>query len=488
MSDRLNSSVLVSVPSSYMQIAKKSKRPHFRRSQKSHSVPSRNTPSSQQLPAWIQSQSKAPVETDVVDHVDESIVSGDQAFSSLPRPIQRALTDKGYKVPTPIQEKSISPFLEGRDLVACSQTGTGKTAAFVLPLLSRLSREKSSRERIQPLALILAPTRELAQQIESSIRDYGKYLTLKHTVVVGGVSQHRQARAIRDGVDILVATPGRLLDLMSQRLVDLRAIKYVILDEADRMLDMGFLPDIKKIMAPIPKARQTVLFSATYPPQVSELVKIMVVEPVRISITPEKPAVERIRQRVIFVERAGKDDLLAEVLQTEGVDRAIVFTKMKHAADRIVRKLDRQGIRAVAIHGNKSQSARENSLQKFRVGETKVLVATDIAARGLDIKSVSHVINYDLPMEPENYVHRIGRTARAGAGGDAVSFCSDQERAQLRGIERLIKLPLVDPSVEKEKFGSNVGRGNPRGNNPPERRSQRPKAFRSRRRNRGQSR
>ncbi len=377
-------------------------------------------------------------------------------FASLDDAIQKAIADKGYQNPTPIQAQAIAPLLEGHDLVACSQTGTGKTAAFVLPLLQTILSENVKPTSLHPKALILAPTRELAQQIDQSIQQYGKYLSIKHTVIYGGVRQHRQVSALKQGVDILVATPGRLVDLMNQGYVKLGSISFLVLDEADRMLDMGFLPDIRRILKPIPQSRQSILFSATYPPAVRELVQQITHKPQHVSIAPKQPAVERIRQHVVFVESGRKAELLSQLLSDTAVERAIVFTKMKHAANRIARNLDRQGISAAAIHGNKSQSAREKSLNNFRTGATRVLVATDIAARGLDIKSVTHVINYDLPTEAENYIHRIGRTARAGADGEAVSFCSSKERSQLQDIEKLLKTPLSELPKNRRQLSKTV--------------------------------
>ena len=353
-----------------------------------------------------------------------------------------ALDAMGFEEATPIQERAIPTILKGKDFLGIAQTGTGKTAAFVLPMLHQLARSKATRASGEPRALILAPTRELARQIDDSIEKYGRYMPVSHTVIFGGVGQNPQVAALRKGVDIVVATPGRLLDLMNQRAIRLNRVEFFVLDEADRMLDMGFLPDIRKIIRPLPESRQSLLFSATFPTEIIKLVESLANNPMRISIAPKQPAVERIRQSVMFMERGEKDRALASLLADESIERVIVFTRMKHAANRIVRKLDKRGISADAIHGNKSQSARERSLRGFSQGTTRVLVATDIAARGLDIKQVSHVINYDLPNVPENYVHRIGRTARAGADGEAVSFCSGDERAQLRGIEKLLKKPI----------------------------------------------
>jgi ATP-dependent RNA helicase RhlE len=335
--------------------------------------------------------------------------------------------------------------LEGRDLLGCAQTGTGKTAAFALPILHRLGnagrQDGSPGRRIR--CLVLSPTRELAAQIADSFRVYGRYTGLRHTVVYGGVGQGPQVRALKDGVDILVATPGRLLDLMSQGFVDLRAVAVFVLDEGDRMLDMGFIPDIRKVIAKLPTNRQTLLFSATIPYDIRKLADTMLRQPVSVHITPDTVAVETVEQSVYLVETRDKPDLLAHFLGNQAITRALVFTRTKHGADRVVRRLRADAIRADAIHGNKAQAARQRALAKFKSGETRVLVATDIAARGLDIDEVSHVVNYDVPNIPETYVHRIGRTGRAGASGIAVSFCGFEERAHLKAIERLIRKAIL---------------------------------------------
>jgi ATP-dependent RNA helicase RhlE len=352
--------------------------------------------------------------------------------------IRRAVAAEGYVNPTPIQEQCISHVLNGRDVLGAAQTGTGKTAAFTLPLLQRLRADTRRPRRGSPRALILAPTRELAAQIGESIATYGKFLQLTHTVVYGGVGQARQVNAMNRGVDILVATPGRLLDLMQQGYIRLDAVEFFILDEVDRMLDMGFIPDIKRVLAKLPAKRQTLFFSATMPPKMLELANTMVRNPKQVTITPDKPAVERIEQRVLFVGKRNKDALLVSLLDNPQIHKVIIFTQMKHAANKVVKKLDAAGIRGTAIHGNKSQAARTRALDGFKSGQFRVLVATDVAARGLDVDDITHVINYDLPNEAETYVHRIGRTARAGAAGDAISFCSSEERGQLRDIERLL--------------------------------------------------
>lgn len=364
------------------------------------------------------------------------------AFSALIPALQRAVTTEGYTTPTPIQEQCIPHLLEGRDLMGSAQTGTGKTAAFSLPLLQQLADKKQRPNANCPRALILAPTRELAAQIGNSIATYGRYLKLSHTVVFGGVNQFPQVKALKRGVDILVATPGRLLDLMQQGHIRLKEVDIFVLDEVDRMLDMGFIPDIKRVLEKLPSRRQTLFFSATLSPKMVELANSMVTDPVRVTITPEKPTVEAIEQKVLFVGKKNKDSLLLSLLKDKQVDKALIFIQMKHSANRLVKTLDSAGIRGTAIHGNKTQAARTKALDGFRRGRFQVLVATDVAARGLDVDDITHVINYDLPIEPETYIHRIGRTARAGATGDAISFCSAEDRAYLHGIERLLDKPV----------------------------------------------
>ncbi len=401
------------------------------------------------------------------------------AFRTLIKQIQRAVSVEGYVTPTPIQEQCIPHLLEGRDLLGTAQTGTGKTAAFTLPLLQRLFRNSRKPRKGTPRALILAPTRELAAQIEESIRTYGRFLHLNHTVIFGGVNQFHQVKALNRGVDILVATPGRLLDLMQQGYIHLNEVEVFILDEVDRMLDMGFIPDIKRVLAKIPAERQTLFFSATMAPKMEELAHTMVRNPVRVAITPDEPAVERIDQKVLFVEKRKKDSLLASLLRDPKINKALVFTQMKHAANRVVKKLSTSGIHGVAIHGNKSQAARTKALEGFKQGRFRVMVATDVAARGLDVDDITHVINYDLPIEAETYVHRIGRTARAGANGRAISFCCAEDRACLRDIERLLGKPVPadmehDFHCEKafrsnqpaRKHGGNGRGGNRRGKGP----------------------
>ena len=364
------------------------------------------------------------------------------AFKKLLPELQQAVAGEGYENPTPIQDQCIPHLLEGRDVLGCAQTGTGKTAAFVLPLLQKLSYRNSPPHSGTPRALILAPTRELAAQIGVSINTYGQYLFLKHAVVFGGVSQSRQVQVLERGVDILVATPGRLLDLMGQGYIHLDEVEFFVLDEVDRMLDMGFIHDIRKVLAKVPAKRQTMFFSATMAPKIVELADTMVRNPVRITITPEKPAVESITQQVMFVGKEDKNALLLSLLEDSRLSKAIVFTQMKHVAKKVAKKLPATGINGTAIHGNKSQAMRIRALRDFQKGKYRVLVATDVAARGLDVDDISHVINYDLPVEAETYIHRIGRTARAGASGDAISFCCAEERSYLSDIERLLGEPV----------------------------------------------
>jgi ATP-dependent RNA helicase RhlE len=363
-------------------------------------------------------------------------------FGTLLPEIQQAVAAEGYDTPTPIQEQCIPYLLEGRDLVGSAQTGTGKTAAFTLPLLQRLARHRQRPRKGTPRALILAPTRELAAQIRESIQTYGRFMRLSQTVIYGGVNQIHQIKALNRGVDILVATPGRLLDLIQQGFIHLNEVEVFILDEGDRMLEMGFMPDIKRVLSYIPSERQTLFFSATMPPKIEALARAMVNDPVRVSIAPDKPAVERIEQKVLFVGRKDKDALLLSLLKDPRINKALVFTQMKHAANRVMRKLYTAGIKGEAIHGNKSQASRTRALDGFKRNRFRVLVATDVAARGLDVDDITHVINYDLPVEAETYVHRIGRTARAGADGNAISFCCAEDRAYLRDIERLLGKPV----------------------------------------------
>lgn len=365
----------------------------------------------------------------------------------LVEPILKALDEEGYEMPTQIQLKSITPILEHKDILGCAQTGTGKTAAFTIPILQLLHEQRTThKNRIRTIdVLILTPTRELAIQIGDSIAAYGRHLSLKHQVIFGGVSQHGQVNAIRSGVDILVATPGRLLDLMQQGHLSLSQIKYFVLDEADRMLDMGFIQDVKKIIAKLPTKRQSLFFSATMPDEISQLADMLLKNPVRIEVTPVSSTAEMIQQAVYFVDKNDKQDLLIDLLKDAAIESLLVFTQMKHAADKLSKRLNASGIYAAAIHGNKSQNARQSALANFKSKKVRVLVATDIAARGIDIDQLSHVLNYELPNVPETYVHRIGRTGRAGASGIALSFCSREERMFLKDIEKLINksVPVI---------------------------------------------
>ncbi len=358
----------------------------------------------------------------------------------LIEPVLRALIHEGYTKPTPIQEQSIPAILQRKDLLGCAQTGTGKTAAFAIPMLQLMheQQQQSPQGRRNIQALVLTPTRELAIQIEESFKAYGKYLNLRHLVIFGGVSQVAQVNALRRGVDILVATPGRLLDLMNQGHISLRDIKFFVLDEADRMLDMGFVHDVKRVIAKLPAKRQTLFFSATMPPEIQQLANVLLTNPVKVAVTPVSSTVEIIQQSLYFVEKQDKNSLLKHILADDGIKTALVFTRTKHGADKVAKELCRSGIRAEAIHGNKSQNARQNALSNFKSRITRVLVATDIAARGIDIDELTHVVNYDLPNVPETYVHRIGRTGRAGASGIAISFCDHEEKSFLRDIQKLI--------------------------------------------------
>jgi len=390
--------------------------------------------------------------------------------------ILAALEDADYSTPTPIQASAIPVLLEGEDLMGIAQTGTGKTAAFTLPLLHNLEDDNERASPGCPRALILVPTRELAIQISESIKTYGAHMKLTHTVVIGGVKQNPQTKALKRGVDILIATPGRLTDLIEQGHANLRKTEYLILDEADRMLDMGFIRDIRRIIAKLPDERQTLLFSATMPRDVAQLAGSILYEPQRIEIAAKSIAVDRIEQRVHYLDRNAKRDRLTELLNKPDFERVIVFTRTKHGADKVVKNLARDGIGAEAIHGNKSQGARQRTLENFRTGHSRVLVATDIASRGIDIDDVTHVINYELPNVPECYVHRIGRTARAGAAGIAISFCDASETKELRQIERLIKRTIEVAEGEAPAQGRAQRAG--------DQRSGRPNNAKSRNRNR----
>ncbi len=365
---------------------------------------------------------------------------------NLVEPLMQAVTESGYVTPTPIQAQSIPYLLEGHDLLGLAQTGTGKTAAFVLPMLQRMMAQRKQPQPKSMRALILTPTRELAVQISDSIKTYGRHLPLRSTVIFGGVGQAPQVTTMRRGIDFVVATPGRLLDLMNQGHITLSSVEFFVLDEADRMLDMGFIRDIRKITAALPARRQTLLFSATMPKDVSELANSLLTKPKRVEVVPQSTTAERIDQLIYMVPKANKRRLLTELLRAPEVSRAIVFTRTKRGADKVAENLERDGLTSAAIHGNKGQNARQHALNAFRNGQVKVLVATDIAARGIDVDGISHVVNFELPLEPESYVHRIGRTARAGNAGVALSLCDGDERSLLRDIEKIVrmKLPVVD--------------------------------------------
>ena len=419
------------------------------------------------------------------------------SFTSLDliEPIQRALAEENYSRPTPIQAAAIPPLLNGRDVLGCAQTGTGKTAAFLLPILQILS-EMPSRPRVEIKALILSPTRELAAQIGESFALYGRYLGLTHRVIFGGVNQRPQVADLRKGIDVLIATPGRLLDLHGQGFIDFSNIEFFVLDEADRMLDMGFIRDIRKVLSLLPSKRQNLLFSATMPRSIVKLAQGFLHRPITVEVDRQSTTVERIHQQVMFVSRSDKRKLLKALLTREDIESVIVFTRTKHGANRVVKDLIKAGIEAAAIHGNKSQGARTRALNGFKEGTIRVLVATDIASRGIDVQGVSHVINFDLPNISESYVHRIGRTGRAGKPGIAIAFCDDTESDYLRDIEKLIGSvleivedhewhfpPAVPSPKNKNTGGGNRNRKRPaasrRGGNRPEhhrrRRSNKPK-------------
>ncbi len=361
----------------------------------------------------------------------------------LTAPLVRAVLDEGYVTPSPIQDQVIGHVIDGRDVIACAQTGTGKTAGFVLPMLQTLTKTAPHAHGPRPIrGLILTPTRELAIQIAERIEAYGQHLSIKHALIYGGVSQHRQEIALRTSPDVIVATPGRLLDLMQQGFVKLGAVSFFVLDEADRMLDMGFVHDVRRVVSALPTRRQTLFFSATMPGPVEALARGMLTEPVRVAVAPKVTTAEGVEQSVVFVARDQKRGLLVDLLQRPQTERVIVFTRTKHGANRLCDQLERAGIVSAAIHGNKSQGARERALESFRAGTTRVLVATDLAARGIDVDGISLVVNYDLPEVAESYVHRIGRTGRAGATGRAVSFCDRDEKPLLVDIERFIKKRL----------------------------------------------
>ncbi len=394
-------------------------------------------------------------------------------FSSLnlAAPIAKAVAAEGYETPTPIQMQAIPPALEGRDILGIAQTGTGKTAAFALPILDRLARNPKPLRPKSARVLVLAPTRELAAQIAASFSAYGKNIRVSVTTVFGGVPINRQIRDLQRGVDILVATPGRLIDLIDRKAAMLNAVEVAVLDEADQMLDLGFIHALRQLMPMLPRDRQTLLFSATMPKAIAELAGAYQKDPVRVAVAPVATTAERVEQVATYVRQSDKPALLTLTLQDDSIDRALVFTRTKHGADKIVRNLDKAGVKAAAIHGNKSQPQRERTLDAFRSGRLRILIATDIAARGLDIDGVSHVINYEIPNVPEQYVHRIGRTARAGAAGVAISFVGEDERGYLRDIERLTRLSigLADlpegfsaPAAPRGKSDAPRGAGNGR--------------------------
>ena len=373
----------------------------------------------------------------------------------LVAPILKALETEGYTIPTPIQEQSIPQILRGKDLLGCAQTGTGKTAAFAIPILQNLllqQKEDAYNHNIK--ALIITPTRELAIQIDESFEAYGRHTGLRHTVIFGGVSQFHQTSELRRGVDILIATPGRLLDLIAQKFINLQSIKMFVLDEADRMLDMGFIHDVKKIIARLPEKRQTLFFSATMPPEITKLSASILTNPVRVEVAAVSSTAENVEQHIFLVEKNDKRQLLIHLLNDGTIRNALVFTRTKYGADKIAKELYRANIKADAIHGNKTQAARQKALNNFKEGKIRVLVATDIAARGIDVDDLSHVINFELPNIPETYVHRIGRTGRAGHSGSAFSFCDMEERAYLRDIHKLIDQTI--PVVEGHPYASNM--------------------------------
>lgn len=379
---------------------------------------------------------------------------------NLISPILQAINEEGYTSPTPIQAQAIPLILEREDLLGCAQTGTGKTAAFAIPIIQLLDQDDTHYQGRKPIrSLILTPTRELAIQIKESFANYGKYTKLKYSVIFGGVNQFAQVQTIKNGVDVLIATPGRLLDLMTQGHVKINQIQFFVLDEADRMLDMGFIHDVKKVISKLPPKRQSLFFSATMPPTILNLASTILTDPAKVEVTPVSSTAETINQLVYFVDKENKRHLLLEILKDKAIDRVLVFTRTKHGADRVAKDLNKKGITAQAIHGNKSQNARQNALNSFKSHQTRVLVATDIAARGIDIDELTYVINFELPNIPESYVHRIGRSGRAGANGIAISFCDAQEKEYLKDIQKVIKIqipvndehdfPLMKHVVEK---------------------------------------
>ena len=395
----------------------------------------------------------------------------------LIEPIQKALEAQGYEIPTPIQQQAIPHVLVGKDLFGCAQTGTGKTAAFSIPILQQLALRETEKGKRKIRALILTPTRELATQIDENIKEYGSNLDLRSAVIFGGVNQNNQVKKLQNGIDILVATPGRLLDLISQKYISLAHLEIFVLDEADRMLDMGFIHDVKKLLTIIPKKRQTLFFSATMPDSILSLANSILTNPVKVEVTPASTTAETIQQSVYFIDKDNKNLLLLDNLRKDIDDSVLVFTRTKHGADKIVKFLEKNNVKAAAIHGNKSQNARQRALDNFKSKEIKVLVATDIAARGIDIDNLLYVINYDLPNIPETYVHRIGRSGRAGAKGIAISYCNYEEKAYLKDIQKItgIKVPVVEDHpypmavfvVEKKEQRARPSRSTQQSNNKP---------------------
>ena len=383
----------------------------------------------------------------------------------LIEPLLKALKKEGYTIPTPIQQQTIPEALNGKDILGLAQTGTGKTAAFALPILQTIYNQQNTKGYKHTKALILTPTRELATQISESFATYGKFTNIKQEVIFGGVPQHAQTLALRNGTDVLIATPGRLLDLMNQGYIYLDHLEFFVLDEADRMLDMGFIHDVKKVIRELPKQKQTMLFSATMPPEIVKLVDSLLHNPVRVEVTPHSTTAERIDQSVYFISKQHKQSLLVHLLQENNMQRTLVFARTKHGADKIAKELKKANINADSIHGNKSQSSRQNALSNFKRGKLKVLVATDIAARGIDVDALEHVINFDLPDVAETYVHRIGRTGRAGASGFAISFCDGREEmGNLKSINKLIgqKIPAIAHPFEMIENNNRQSQSKPR--------------------------
>jgi ATP-dependent RNA helicase RhlE len=413
-------------------------------------------------------------------------------FDLIP-PLRRAIDEAGYETPTPVQVQAIPALLDGRDLIGVAQTGSGKTLAFALPVLQHLASDPGPPGRRRIRALVLSPTRELAAQIGERFEVYGEYTGLRHLVLFGGVKQGAQVRALHRGVDVLVATPGRLLDLHGQGHLNFDDVEYFVLDEADRMLDMGFIHDLRRIVEKLPPDRQNLMFSATMPPPIARLAASFLRRPLRVDVSPKSTTVDTVQQRVCFVEKANKKRLLAHFLRTLDVDSCIVFTRTKHGANRLTKQLDRFGFRATAIHGNKSQNARQRALNAFKDGSIPILVATDVASRGIDVHGISHIFNYDLPNEPESYVHRIGRTARAGRDGVAIAFCDESEGAYLRDIERLIRQRIPVDAEHEFHFPAaipplplaNRARGGSRPTGEPDRGDGPPRRHRGRGRGRG---